>query len=103
MGSTARAAGPPPAAALPAVQQAAAAESTEPFVNQGLQTWMERRRQWTKRTADAKQQHTSRKRCYSPAVTPEQVLSFAPLPKPVPLQDIIEVLTEVWEQEDFYT
>jgi hypothetical protein len=35
MGSTARAAGAPPAAALPAMHQAAAADSSEPFVNTG--------------------------------------------------------------------
>eukprot|EP00882_Tetradesmus_deserticola_P013710 GHRQ01014560.1.p1 GENE.GHRQ01014560.1~~GHRQ01014560.1.p1 ORF type:complete len:104 (+),score=28.70 GHRQ01014560.1:721-1032(+) len=103
MGSTARAAGDAPAAAPLVVQHAAPADSSELFVNRGLQTWLERRQQWIKRTADTKQQHTSRKRPYSPAVTPEQVLSFTPLPKPVPLQDVIEVLTEVWEQEDFYT
>ncbi|KAF8068371.1 alg2 [Scenedesmus sp. PABB004] len=88
--------GAPAAAAAPAP-----ADGGE-FINTGLLTWLERRREWTARRASGDAKRSSRKRTYSPAVTPEQVLSFAPFPKPVPLEDVVEVLTEVWEQEDFY-
>lgn len=83
-------AGCPPQAAAPAEQQQAA--GSEDFVNTGepdgltqanivlaatlniftpqpwlagLQTWLERRRQWTNRGADQKQQQRSKKRSYS--------------------------------------
>lgn len=88
----------PPAAAAAADPQPSSSE--QPFVNTGLLTWLERRRQWTHKPPEFKR--TSRKRAFSPSVTPEQVLSFTPFPKPVALQEVIEVLQDVWDQEDYF-
>eukprot|EP00775_Hariotina_reticulata_P008165 gene8165-8356_t len=92
---------PPSSGAADVATAAPASTVSDEFVNTGLLTWLDRRRQWTRKPADFKR--APKKRSYSPAVTPEQVLSFAPFPKPVPLEDVIEALMEVWEQEDFYS
>eukprot|EP00877_Chromochloris_zofingiensis_P012199 jgi/Chrzof1/7232/Cz02g15190.t1 len=71
------------------------------YLNEGLFVWMERRREWTRRAGDAKR--PSRKRSLAQSLTPDQVLSFQPFPKPVPLEDVVEVLVDVWESEDFFS
>jgi len=67
------------------------------FVNQGLIAWQQQRREWIQKPPDLKQ---SKKRSYSGSVTPDQVLSFEPFPRPVPLEEVIEALCEVWDAEE---
>ncbi|KAI8472048.1 MAG: hypothetical protein J3K34DRAFT_415543 [Monoraphidium minutum] len=80
-------------------------DSEEGFVNHGLEVWLERRRQWrsegSSEEALREQEETrKRKRSYVPTVTVEQLLSFHPLPHPVPLEEAVEVLAELWESEE---
>jgi hypothetical protein len=50
-------------------------------------------------TLQTPDKHTSPRR-RSPTVTADQLLSFQPLPHPVPLEEAVEVLAELWELEE---
>mmetsp|Transcript_15888 Transcript_15888/g.34293 ORF Transcript_15888/g.34293 Transcript_15888/m.34293 type:complete len:116 (-) Transcript_15888:975-1322(-) len=73
----------------------------QPFVNTGYNTWLERRAQWLSQASSSsvKQRRQQRNRLH---LTYDMVLSMNPFPKPVPLEDVVEALVDLWEQEDMY-
>ncbi|GBF91127.1 hypothetical protein Rsub_04796 [Raphidocelis subcapitata] len=100
---------PDPQQPSPAKPEAKSAPDSQPegqngtqetFHNRGLEIWIERQRQWRSDGSSEQDDSKKRKRTYSPTVTVEELLSFQPLPHPVPLEEAVELLAELWESEE---
>lgn len=77
-----------------------AAQPDAPAV--GEAEWARRRAEWLARRGGAPR--PSGNRTVLPrGVTPEDLLSASrPFPTPVPLQEVVELLVEAWEEEGLY-
>jgi len=68
----------------------------------GEEEWARRRAEWLARRGGAPRPPGSRT-VLPRGVTPEELLSAALVfPKPVPLQEVVELLVEAWEEEGLY-
>ncbi|KAH7276459.1 hypothetical protein KP509_39G008000 [Ceratopteris richardii] len=71
-------------------------------LNYGIALWTEQRREWTRRTSEARPPE-NHEAIISWASTYEDLLSTSrPFPRPIPLSEMVDFLVEVWEQEGLY-
>ncbi|XP_023641315.1 uncharacterized protein LOC17891400 [Capsella rubella] len=85
--------------------QGCGSSSNEPaeFVNNGLVQWNQTRQQWVGDKRSKRRERVVREPILNENVTYESLLgSNKRFPRPIPLDEMVQFLVEVWEEEGLY-